>query len=194
MSLTVVTPPADEPVSLAEAKAQLNVTHTESDTEIGRLITAAVGDCELYHGWAYITRTLRLKLDAWPDDDEIQLPKPPCQSVTSVKYYDTAGDLQTLDSAAYQVDADSVPARIRPAYGYSWPSLRSQMAAVEVTYVAGYGDDEDGVPEWIKQAVLLMLSDLYENKTTQGIGTVGYTLNRLASHNLLCGDRIVVEE
>jgi len=195
MSLVVVTPPASEPVTLTEAKAQLRipVAQTEQDDHITGLIKSAREHCESYHGHAYITQTLKLVLDGWPDDDEILLPRPPYQSITSVKYVDTSGVQQTLDAAAYQADLTSTPGRIRPAYGYSWPTIRDQMAAIEIIFVAGFGDADD-VPERIRQAIKIKVADLFENPESMGAGTVAYTILGATAEALLCGDRVEIDE
>ena len=193
MNLVVVTPPAAEPVLIADAKLQLRVTHDSEDSLITHLIVAAREHCEMYHGRAYITQTLKLQLDEWPEDGEIVLPRPPYQSVTSIKYIDSDGAQQTIDAAEYQTDLNATPGRIIPAYGYTWPTARGQLSAIEVTFTAGYGDAGTDVPARICQAVLLRLSDLYENREAIGTGTIYYSIKSLAAEALLSPDRITVD-
>ena len=96
MALTLVTPPATEPVSLEEAKAQLRVMHTSEDTLISRLISAATRHIERIVDLSLTTRTYRLTLDAF--SDYIELPRGPVQSVTSVQYVDADGETQTVST------------------------------------------------------------------------------------------------
>jgi phage conserved hypothetical protein, phiE125 gp8 family len=111
-----------------------------------------------YRTWNY---------EAWPlFGDIIRLPRPPLQSVTSVKYLDAAGVLQTLDPTKYQLDLDREPARIRPAPGTLWPTtylgyFGMALAPVQITYVAGYGAAA-AVPDTIKAALKMHVAQLYE--------------------------------
>jgi hypothetical protein len=57
-----------------------------------------------------------------------------------VKYYDTDGVQQLLSASSYQLDKESEPGWLVPAYGYTWPTTRCMANAVEVIYVAGYAD------------------------------------------------------
>jgi uncharacterized phiE125 gp8 family phage protein len=159
--LTTVTAPAFEPVTLDEAKAHLRVDATADDALINALIVAAREYCENWTGRSLPRQTFKLTLDTFPAT--ISLPRPPLVSVTHVKYIDTNGTQQTLASTEYRVDATSEPGRITPAYAKSWPSLRGQIADVEVQYVCGYA--AGSVPERAKLAMLVLLSEYYENRT-----------------------------
>jgi len=109
-------------------------------------------------------------------------PLPPLQSVTSIKYLDTAGDEQTLDSAAYRVDIYSHPARITPAYGYTWPALRDVINAITIEFVTGYGDEVTDVPEDLRHAIRLLAAHYFDERSatsTEAPKTVPLTYARL---------------
>lgn len=172
MSLTIVTPPAEEPVSLTEAKNHLRIDLTDDDSLISALIVAAREHAEAITRRAFITQTLKLSLDAFPaNNGPIYVPMPPLQSVNSLKYFDTDGVEQTLtEGADFLVDAESEPGRITPAPDTGWPATQSRPNAVSVEFVAGFGDASK-VPQGIKQAILLMVGHWYENReavTMQG--------------------------
>lgn len=159
MGTKLVTAPAAEPISASEAKAHLRVTHSNDDTLISALITAARLYCEAYTHRALVTQTWDWFLDAFPCG-EIDVPYPLLQSITWVKYTDPDGVLQTLDAALYQVTLNAEPARLAPAYGQAWPVARTQIDAVNVRFVAGYGNAA-AVPEIIKVAIKLYVEAQY---------------------------------
>ena len=64
--LTLVTAPASEPVSLAEAKAHLRIEAADDDSLIGALITAARQSAEAHMRRALMSQTWRLSLDRFP--------------------------------------------------------------------------------------------------------------------------------
>ena len=164
MALKLITAPATEPVSTSEAKSHLRVDTTADDTLIGTLITAARQHVENHLRRALITQTWELVMDAFPAGDVIRLPRPPLVSVTSIKYTDVAGSESTFSSAAYVVDTDSTKGRVVLKSGESWPSDTLAAAnGVRVRYVAGYGA-ASAVPHPIRQAVLLLIGTLYENR------------------------------
>lgn len=156
--------PTEEPVSRDEVKEQLRILSglTGDDNLIDRLIIAARSGVEKYLGRVLITQTLQMFYDYFPA--EIELIYPPFRSVTHIKYYDEDGDLQTLSSSIYQTDLNSEPGRIIPAYGETWPTTRTgKLSAVEVQYIAGYGDSGEDVPQPIKQLIESISVDLYEH-------------------------------
>lgn len=163
MALKRTVEPASEPVSLDEAKLHLRMDGDDEDDFIAGLLAAAREYFEETTRRSLISQTWRLSLGEWPD--EIELPKPPLQSVTSITYKDDSGAQTTLNSSVYLVDTDSEPGRIVLASGQSWPSgTLYPVNPIQVTYVAGYGDEGAAVPERMKQAIKLLLGHWYENR------------------------------
>ena len=167
MAVTVTTAPSEEPIAVSEAKDHCRVTANDDDTYIGGLFQAVREWCEAYTHRAFVTRTLKLTMDVFPS--VILLPQPPVGTVSSIKYVDTNGDEQTVDTDIYDVDDETEPGRIVEAYGQQWPTARSQINAVYVALTAGYGAAAD-VPRTIKQGMLLLLGHWYENRETVVIG------------------------
>lgn len=172
-ALKLVTPPAIEPVSLEEAKAHIRQDSPADDAYITGLITEARETIENLARRALISQTWRLSLDRWPAVDYISLPRPPLASVTSLIYLDQAGDDTTWASSNYIVDSDSEPGRLVLAYNVSWPSTPTlyPVNPIQITYVAGYGDEAADVPAMWKKAILMLLGHWYENRETAMAGS-----------------------
>lgn len=174
MRLVLVTPPASEPLTVAEAKAHLRVFHSGDDDVIEDMITTAREAVETYLGRALITQTWALK-----DDDfeaSYRLPKAPLASVASITYVDSNGTTQTLAADQYVVLASGVdracePGRIVPAYNVVWPAVRGEPDDVVVQFVAGYGA-ASAVPQTFKSAMKVLLEDLYEERGSYVTGTI----------------------
>ena len=162
MATRLITAPATEPITTAEAKAHLRVTSSAEDTLIDALVKAVRMTAEHDLQRALITQVWEVTLDAFPL--EIELPYPPTISVDFVKYLEpVAGVLTTLSSAAYSLDAKSEPGWIVPAFDYDWPDTLDAINAVTVQYQAGYGAAA-AVPQAIKQWMLLMVGHYFENR------------------------------
>jgi uncharacterized phiE125 gp8 family phage protein len=172
MAVNIVTAPTIEPVSLEEAKAHVRVDIAADDALIRGLVVAARQMAETITRRALCTQTWDYLLDEFPGEDQIYLPFPPLQSVTSVKYTDEDDDESTFSSSSYLVDAYSEPGRIRLKSGYSWPGDTLRVVnGVAVRFVCGYGEPGD-VPDAIKSAMLLMIGHWYENREAATVGAV----------------------
>lgn len=162
MTPVIYTAPAVEPVLLADAQAHLRVTG-QAD-EVTRLIKASRGVVERYLQRSLITQTWDVFYNNWCD--ELRLPFPPIQSVTHIKYYDTNGTLQTLPTNQYWLTKGD-PGYIVKAYNTVWPQLQDgRPDRIVIRIVCGYGAAGTSVPEEIKQAMKLIMTDMYENKGT----------------------------
>lgn len=173
MALTVTAAPETEPLTAAEAKAQLRVDGTDDDTLISALITVAREHVETILGRRLITQTLVWTLDDFPCGRRLQFPTGPVQSVGSVKYYASAV-LTTWSASLYELSTggESLPARLGPVDGATWPTVDVRLDGVEITFIAGYSD-ADAVPQAIKQAMKLMIGDWYAFREQVVAGSVG---------------------
>lgn len=176
MGIKVITAPVLEPVTLAEAKAQCRIDVATEDALITSYISAARRLCERIDWRAYLTQTLEVWLDDWPSGDVLTIPRPPLQSVTSVKYYDEDNVEATFPSASYYVDTVSEPGRVVLNSDYDWPSVTLRpVNAVVVRFVAGWTSAAN-VPETIKQAVLLVVGHWYEDREAVLVGMVSKSI------------------
>lgn len=152
--------PATTPVSVAEAKAQMGIDadDTSQDTLIGALIASATEALELELGRALVTQTWRVDYDGFCD--VLVLPMRPVQSITSITYYDAAGDVQTASTSLYGLYASSRGSHVALLSSQSWPATYVRADAVRITFVAGYGNAA-AVPAPIRQAVILATRDIH---------------------------------
>lgn len=170
MITTLVTGPSVEPITLIEAKSHLRVTSSDDDTMLNSLIQAARENAEEFTSRALAQQTWKMYLQDWPSGDYFEIPYPPLQSITHIKYTDSDDDQTTWSTDEYEVDTDSEPGRIILAYGESWPSTTLHPKnPIEVQFVAGYDDDggspadyRANIPEAIKNAIKLDVELRYD--------------------------------
>lgn len=178
MAARLITQPIAEPITLEEAKAHLRVDHSEDDLMIAAMIGAARVYCEQFTARAFVTQTWELVLDTFPTN-EILIPLPPLQSVTSIKYDDSGGVEQTLGATEFEADTVSQPGWIVPVTS-GWPTaLFEGINAVRIRFVAGYDPGTDSpidlaanVPQAIKYAILLHVGQLYAQREDIAVGTI----------------------
>ena len=137
------------------------------DTLLEGYIKTAREDCEKFTGKALAPATFEFIMDNFPCD-KIELPMPPVESIESIKYTNSDGVEVEWDDENY-IFYNSEPAIIIPAYGISWPSFTPYpIGAVKIRYLAGYkttGSDASLIiPDVIKQAILLSVGSLYEDR------------------------------
>lgn len=190
-SIVTVAPSTYLAVTLTEAKTQLRIlaSDTTYDTEITRLIKYATQWVERRYSISIITQTRKQLQDRFYDtfplygatdftDQQLLTRFPltimyaPVQSITSIQYYDTTGTLQTLTANTdYKVQGlmtptlgaqDIITPRIWPTN--FWPSFQWIPDAIQITYVSGFGSDNTYVPDPIRQAILKVVTDGFENR------------------------------
>jgi uncharacterized phiE125 gp8 family phage protein len=160
--------PAATIISSTEAKAQADVTYSADDSLIGGLVNAV---SELLDGYTgilgrcLVNQTWKVELSKWPADFMLHLPFPDVSSITSIKYWDSAGTQQTVSSDLYALHEGVAGSFVRFKEDFSAPNFDDDRAnPIEVIFVAGFGSAASNVPAPIKTAALLLFSHLYENR------------------------------
>jgi len=176
MGLRLITDATIEPITLTQVKKQLEIADsmTRHNDQLTQLITAVRKSTERITRRAWINQTWRLTLKRFPDCRTIDLPRPPLASVSSVTYVDTGNVTRTLTPTVdYVVKTNSQPGVVALAVAKSWPTTEpEEQEAVTVNYVAGYGTTAAHVPAEAKQAMLLMVTDWWQQRGSYVTGTI----------------------
>ncbi|HXV74405.1 MAG TPA: head-tail connector protein [Sphingomonadales bacterium] len=179
MNPAVITPPALEPVSLAEAKAHLKIDHADEDGVIASLILAARQFCERYTRGALVEQTLKWTLSSWREEKTwgsldgcfvpdfgslsfIEIPVGPLREVVSITTYDEAGAGSVWGAENYYLS--TAQARIYRRAGASWPKPGRRGDGIEILYTAGFGDAAEDVPPILRRGILMLVAHLYLNR------------------------------
>lgn len=180
----VIDQPASEPVTLSEAKVHLEYTGTAKDSFINSLIKTARQICENYSGLSFITQQRVIKLDIFPlGSKPIEIPFGPVQTIDSFEYLNDNGTTTTLiDGTDFTFENHSGVGRI---YALnldgevdSWfTDVRRFPQAISITYTSGFDDlINEPLPEIAKQAILLQVGSMFENRQDEVSGTIN-TIN-----------------
>lgn len=183
MTLILVTAPAsaNPAVTLEELKAYLAIDPlvTDDDDLLKHNIAAITATLDGPRGLlnrALINQSWKLELDEFPTgtNDKIELPLPPTQSITSVKYDDSDGNEQTLvaDTDYYitKLGATTEQTQIHPIDG--WPAARDRAGAVRVEFVAGYGDNDSDIPADTKLLIKAVSAEFFERREYSNVGNI----------------------
>lgn len=182
--LSVVTAPAVELVSVAEAKSYLRVDHDGDDEDIGGFAVGARLWAEDYCNRAFVTTKYR-----WSIADDLaigtpplipipmfvlplaisgpvllnqpwELPRSTVSSVTLVTITTRDGEVVTLTTDDYRTDLSVVPARLQ----LGWSTVPRAYRNVTIEFIAGYGATVASVPANIRTGVKSLIAWLYEHR------------------------------
>jgi uncharacterized phiE125 gp8 family phage protein len=164
MTSYLLSAPAQEPVTLVEAKEFLRVDGVEEDGFITSLIVAARLHVESITSRAMIAQSWRVICDNFPSNKIVNLPVAPLLSLTQVRVYDFDGNEILLALAQFQPETKVSPARIFLPKTIAGLPLMRERAAVEIDYVAGFGASSDDVPNDLKQAIFVLIAYWFEHR------------------------------
>lgn len=187
MGLQIVVPPSDYPVTLDEAKDQLSVDFADDDDKITQAIAAATQALDGPWGWlgrAIMPQTWNYFRDSFPGWNStsgsccdawsstscygIELPLPPLINVIEVAYADpnNPSSYITLPSTEYAYDNTGIVGWVQPVN--AWPTPATAINAIRITFQAGYTT----VPADIKQAILMLVRDYYDQPGSYVVGAL----------------------
>lgn len=152
-----MTPPI---ITISEAQAFVRIETGDEEAILAGLIRTASGLCEAFIGQLVIARDFQVDVSANASWE--RLPLTPVRSITQVDVIDQLGELQTLSAGAFAVDIDSS--------GDGWVRLIAPAEAmrVRVSGSAGIADDQNGVPESVRQGVIRLVTHLFASRDGSG--------------------------
>ena len=160
MTAVLITPPALEPLTLAEAKAHLRLDTTDEDDLVTSLIVSARHAVERETRRALITQSWRVILDAWPDPNTFRIPLAPFISLSAIRTFDVFNAAAVLGASAYFVDAQPAAARVQ--FTLQPPNPGRAIAGIELDVVIGYGAAAASVPEPLRLAMRMLVARWFE--------------------------------
>lgn len=171
-------------ITTSEAKTHLRILHTDDDNYIDSLIIAAQQTIESYCNILLFRQTVEQYCDTWADAGELYfapLKNTMACSVTGIKYWDTNGVLQIWATTNYTVDKGT-PMRIGLTSSATLPTTDNILNAIIITYTIGVVSATD-VPKALKQAILILIGQWYENRQVavvgRSVGTIPMTAQYL---------------
>jgi uncharacterized phiE125 gp8 family phage protein len=157
----------------------------------------AQAQIERYLNRALITQSWKVYHDCWKHELLIPFGRlqiagaSPGPASPVVKYYDINGSQQTLtESGYYWVVTTTDPARIVRKYDATYPELQyGRPDAIEIAFTAGFGSAATAIPDEIKHAMKLLITNYYEHRgdvvISQSVGKIpSYITDLIHSYKL----------
>lgn len=154
-----------EVLTLDEGAKQCRTDNPDDFPTIEAAIPAAQRFLEEGYGVSIFEQTIALKMDHFPLQDWVILPRGPVRSLTSVEYVDSADVTQTFAASNYYLDDSRQPERITLGFNKNWPTaILRGPGSVIVTYQAGHATNQAEVPANIKTAAKFVVAHLFTNR------------------------------
>jgi uncharacterized phiE125 gp8 family phage protein len=185
MSLSLITPPVYEPLTISDVCGQIRVDPeylADQTSVVEGFISAIRGKAEDVTRRALLPQQWSMVLDKFPwGRKPLEIPKPPLISLDSITYLDTTDTLQTLDPSAYRVipDMGNEPARVIPIIYTYWPETAQDIATVTINFTCGYTPAYsyfDPTVAYVAGAYVVYLGALYICIEATTAGTVPTTV------------------
>lgn len=182
--LELVTAPVGAVIPSNKAKLWLRVEVADDDELVDELVDAATlfVQQEISGHRQFLTATYDLPMGDWwdywdvqlrPGEGRLRLPRPPLQSVVSLKYYDSGGVQQTLDPSVYLVRTPFRAAgTVERAPFQAWPAIQADRRwPITIRFTCGYGTASQ-VPGTIRTAIKMLIAHWYEKREAVAIGPI----------------------
>lgn len=176
-TVSVVTPAADAPLTLEDAKAQCRISDdvTDDDALLESYLPVAAQLVEELSGQTLLAETWKYVATGFPAHRGIpvRLPKVPFGEVISVQYRDQTDTLQTWDPSEYRVIDTGRFGAIVPQLGQSYPVTRNRVTGdqvpddVQIILTCGYPDIAS-IPARLMLAQKVLVAYWYANPESVG--------------------------
>lgn len=161
--LVLVNDPSTKVVEVADIKAQLRIDTNDENDLLGYYIDAATDMAENYCNRHFITHQYKLYFNEQVNKASLIFPNCTLEQAGSnkpVNWTDASGSAQSSDKA--YIDAFSNPSLVYLSSDFPGTTLKDNSAnTFYFWFNTGYGSASSDVPEAIKQAIKLIVADMY---------------------------------
>ena len=161
--LVLVNDPSTKVVSVDDIKAQLRIDSSDENDLLGYYIDAATDMAENYCNRHFITHQYKLYFNEKVDKASLIFPNCTLEEAGSnkpVNWVDENGAAQSSDKA--YIDAFSNPSLVYLSSDFPNTTLKDNASnTFYFWFNTGYGTASSDVPEAIKQAIKLIVADMY---------------------------------
>ena len=161
--LVLVNDPSTKVVEVADIKAQLRIDTNDENDLLGYYIDAATDMAENYCNRHFITHQYKLYFNEQVNKASLIFPNCTLEEAGSnkpVNWTDASGSAQSSDKA--YIDAFSNPSLVYLSSDFPGTTLKDNAAnTFYFWFNTGYGSASSDVPEAIKQAIKLIVADMY---------------------------------
>ena len=161
--LVLVNDPSTKVVEVADIKAQLRIDTNDENDLLGYYIDAATDMAENYCNRHFITHQYKLYFNEQVQTASLIFPNCTLEETGSnkpINWLDENGAAQSSDKA--YIDAFSNPSLAYLSSDFPGTTLKDNAAnTFYFWFNTGYGTASSDVPEAIKQAIKLIVADMY---------------------------------
>ena len=204
MTVSVLTPAVEEPVSLGSMKSYLRVDGTDQDNLILSHISAARQLCERHTGLMLLTQTVAVTLDEWPSvsgatwwsgikEGAIDTLQPTLSAVPlPVGPVQTLHGIDIISEDDVATIAEPVPAYVTTGLmpllvlrsGFKWPAVARQKSGIRIRLTVGFGASAD-VPFALREGIMQLVAHRFDNPASaelpKGIKTLWSSYRRIGA-------------
>jgi len=167
-------PPATRILTLEEIKVHCRVDadNVSEDDLLKSMILAAEARIDGYSGLigrCLISQKWTVGLCDWPSS-RLDLPLHDVTAV-SVSYFDDENQIQPLPESGYLLQQGLCGPFLEWMNSFSCPSVYQRSDAIRVEMTCGFGPDVANVPDDLRMAVKLLVSNWYQNRESLIVGS-----------------------
>ena len=168
MTLTLTKAPETKPVTLDAVKTHLRLEHDFDDPYLKTLVETAVYYIQndlnrslITQEWTFIWRkrpSLVQSETLFSEEAVVELSYPPLQEILSVNTLRFNGQKKLVKRFVLDISQEKPQVH-----------LALKDSAVEICYRAGFGHESEHVPGPIRQALLMLVTHFYQNRSLEAV-------------------------
>lgn len=159
----IITPPAQAPLSLADAKLFLRRDDASLDRTLQLMVDASLGELQSATGVRLIDQAVEVQADCFADLGALNIG--PVTQVQEIRYTDLAGAEAVMSIDAYQLVGAGLDRRVVAATGAVLPAMRPGRGAITARLAVGYGAAPADVPQELRWALLALVRGKFDDSS-----------------------------